>query len=189
MRIMMILLMTAAAVCACGTSGKTSRRGYDPDEQVNLGYGSVSKDELTYSVNQLNVDDREVSSYGNIWDYMRSKVPGVEIGPATGGGMPSIVIRGKSSLNASNEPLILLDGMETNDISTLSPSDVASISVLKDASASIYGSRGANGVILITTKSAKIAADQEAAFQREAKRAAREAREARRAARAEKRKK
>ena len=114
---------------------------------------------------------------------MRSRVPGVVIGDASAGGTPSIIIRGENSVNSSNQPLIMLDGMETDDISGLSPLDVASISVLKDASASIYGSRGGNGVILITTKSAKLAAEQEAAYQREARAAARAARAERKAAR------
>ena len=182
-----ILLVAAAAalICSCSVSRNTpADQGVNGREKsVNVGYGSVERDKLTYSVDQLDVKDNEMSSYTNIWDYMRSRVPGVVIGEASAGGTPSIIIRGENSVNSSNQPLIMLDGMETDDISGLSPLDVASISVLKDASASIYGSRGGNGVILITTKSAKLAAEQEAAYQREARAAARAARAERKAAR------
>lgn len=182
------LLFAAAAValiCSCSASKNipAGQEAYGQEEGVNVGYGSVDRDKLTYSVSQLNVKENEMTSYTNIWDYMRSRVPGVVIGEASAGGTPSIVIRGENSINSSTQPLIMLDGMETDDISGLNPNDVASISVLKDASASIYGSRGGNGVILITTKTAKLAAEQEAAYQREARAAARAARAERKAAR------
>ena len=173
-------------LCSCSVARDASeRKDYAPDDQVNVGYGSVDKDKLTYSVSQLDVDEREISQYSNIWDYMRSRVPGVEIGESVAGGTPDIVIRGKNSINSPTQPLIMLDGVEAPDISGLNPSDVASVSVLKDASASIYGSRGGNGVILITTKSAKLAAERDAAFQREAREAARAAKAARKAAKRE----
>ena len=185
MKNIVLVAAAAALICSCSVSRNTlDGQGTDGQgKNVNVGYGSVERDKLTYSVDQLDVKDNEMSSYSNIWDYMRSRVPGVVIGDASAGGTPSIIIRGENSVNSSNQPLIMLDGMETDDISGLSPLDVASISVLKDASASIYGSRGGNGVILITTKSAKLAAEQEAAYQREARAAARAARAERKAAR------
>ena len=66
--------------------------------------------------------------------------------------MKRIIIRGIGSINSSNDPMILVDGSEITDLSTINPNDVKSVDVLKDASSSIYGVRGANGVILITTK-------------------------------------
>ena len=184
MRKILITAAAAAVLCSCGSARiADGRSDYNPDKQINVGYGSVSQEELTYSVSQVDIDEREAVVYSSIWEYMRSRVPGVESGPAGPGETPDILIRGKSSINSPTQPLILLDGNETDDISSLSPSDVASVSVLKDASASMYGSRGANGVILITTKSAKLQAEQEAAFQKEAREAARAAREARKAAR------
>jgi len=164
---------------------QTGRKSGREGDKINVGYGSVDKDELTYSVSQLDVEDKEIASYSNIWDYMRNRVPGVIIGDAAPGSIPTIEIRGQNSINSSNQPLIMVDGIEVYDVSDISPSDIASVSVLKDASASIYGSRGGNGVILITTKSAKLAAEQEAAFQREAREAARAAKAARKAARQE----
>ena len=184
---LLLVAGVAGMLCSCSAAREVSgdADGYVPDQQINVGYGSVDKDKLTYSVSQLEVDEKEISHYSNIWDYMRSRVPGVEIGESIAGSTPDIVIRGKNSINSPTQPLIMLDGVETSDISGLNPNDVASVSVLKDASASIYGSRGGNGVILITTKSAKMAAEREAAFQREAREAARAAKVARTAARQE----
>ena len=184
---LLLVAGVAGMLCSCSAAREVSgdADGYVPDQQINVGYGSVDKDKLTYSVSQLEVDEKEISHYSNIWDYMRSRVPGVEIGESIAGSTPDIVIRGKNSINSPTQPLIMLDGVETSDISGLNPNDVASVSVLKDASASIYGSRGGNGVILITTKSAKMAAEREAAFQREAREAARAAKAARKAARQE----
>jgi TonB-dependent SusC/RagA subfamily outer membrane receptor len=104
-----------------------------------------------------------------MYEYLRGRVTGVYIGPDN-----SIRIRGNNSINSSNEPLILLDGVEITDLGAVSPNDVYSVDVLKDASSSIYGMRGANGVILITTKGAHHAKEAAA----EAKRQEKEARKA-----------
>ena len=184
MRNFLILALAAAVLCACGSSSKVTNV-YKADDyksdagSINVGYGTVDKSELTYSVNQLDIDEKDIVSYTDIWEYMRGRVPGVTIGPAEAGQTPSITIRGINSINLSTQPLIMVDGVETDDISFLNPNDVGSVSVLKDASASIYGTRGANGVILITTKSA---ADRDKA-EAEAKKAAREAAKAERQAR------
>ena len=186
MRDFIILAASAAMLCACGPSRQATTvyvadQGAAADEEINVGYGSVSKDELTYSVNQVEIDEKEATVYSNIWDYMRGRVPGVNIGPAGAGETPQITVRGISSVNLSIQPLILVDGIETADISMLNPNDVASVSVLKDASAAIYGTRGANGVIMITTKTAQETARREAAAKKAARQAQKEARQARRA--------
>ena len=186
MRDFIILAASAAMLCACGPSRQATPvyvadQDAAADEEINVGYGSVSKDELTYSVNQVEIDEKEATVYSNIWDYMRGRVPGVNIGPAGAGETPSITVRGISSVNLSIQPLILVDGIETADISMLNPNDVASVSVLKDASAAIYGTRGANGVIMITTKTAQETARREAAAKKAARQAQKEARQARRA--------
>ena len=116
-----------------------------------------------YANTKIDVKEDEMVGYSNIFDYLRGKVPGVQIGTAGPGGMPSVTIRGASSFNASTEPLYILDGSEVKDISNISPNDIASVEVLKDASSSIYGVRGANGVIIIKTKSAREAALREQA--------------------------
>ena len=186
MRDFIILAASAAMLCACGPSRQATTvyvadQDAAADEEINVGYGSVSKDELTYSVNQVEIDEKEATVYSNIWDYMRGRVPGVNIGPAGAGETPSITVRGISSVNLSIQPLILVDDIETADISMLNPNDVASVSVLKDASAAIYGTRGANGVIMITTKTAQETARREAAAKKAARQAQKEARQARRA--------
>lgn len=191
MRNFIFLAAMTAVLCACGSSrGVTNvyRAGdlsSDELNAINVGYGSVDKSELTYSVSQVDIDEKEITSYTDIWEYLRGRVPGVSIGHADAGQTPSITIRGINSINLSTQPLIMVDGVETEDISFLNPKDVGSVSVLKDASASIYGTRGANGVILITTKTAQDRDKAEA----EARKAVREAAKAARQAKKGERKK
>ena len=122
------------------------------DEEINIGYGTTTRTRLTDSVSKVSVDGNELSGYSDIFEYLRGRVPGLVIGPSSPGTMPSIRVRGISSINASNEPLILVDGVEQSDISDLNPRDVKSVEVLKGPSAAIYGVRSAAGVILITTR-------------------------------------
>ena len=142
------LLLLPLLVVSCGTarSGATSANK-SGDEMVNLGYGDYSRQAVSGAVTSLKVDDRR--GYRNIYELIQGRVPGVEV---VGTGFR---IRGVNSINLSTDALILVDGVEMPDISFLNPDDVADVSVLKDASAAIYGSRGGNGVILITTKGSK----------------------------------
>ena len=143
-----MLMLSSFLLCSCGTSGSTALSSDMEENQVNVGYGSTNKENLTYAVSSVKVSEQEIT-YSNMYDYLRGRVPGVTVGPGN-----SITIRGINSVSMSNEPLILFDGVEINDLSTISPNDVYSVDVLKDASSSIYGVRGANGVILITSKGA-----------------------------------
>lgn len=134
------------------------------DEVVVIGYGTVKKDDMTGSVAAIKAEDLNRGAVVNTQDMIKGKVPGVLVTPGDGGpGSGSrIRVRGSSSLNASNDPLIVIDGVPiaqgaggamSNPLDLLNPNDIESFSVLKDASASaIYGSRASNGVILITTK-------------------------------------
>ena len=124
--------------------------------RVNIGYGEADRRDVSYSVASVKPSETEV--YTNMYDYLRGKVAGVEIGPGN-----SIIIRGVSTLNGSTDPLIFLDGTEVSSLDAVNPQDVYSVDILKDASAAIYGVRGANGVILITTKAGQAAKQQEAA--------------------------
>jgi TonB-dependent starch-binding outer membrane protein SusC len=146
----------AALVISCGTAGKLAsgpessqktESSQDPgDELLNYGYGKVKKKENTASISKLKVE--RGTSYTDIYDYIRGRVPGVIVKGT------SIIIRGVTTLNASTDPLILVDGVEMSDISSIPPENVESIEVLKDgASTALYGFRGANGVILITLRS------------------------------------
>ena len=145
MKKVFLSVISVMLLCSCGTSSQVSL--YDGDESVNVGYGRVKKSELAYSVGKVNMEEVPTDAYTDMYDYLRGRVAGVVVGADN-----SIKIRGTNSINSSTEPLIILDGCPINDLSTISPKDVKSVEVLKDASASIYGSRGANGVILITTK-------------------------------------
>ncbi len=134
------------------------------NEVVVIGYGVAKKTDLTGSVTALNPDSKNKGLVVNPQEMIQGKVAGVNVtssGGAPGGGS-TIRIRGGSSLNGSNDPLIVIDGVAmdnngvkglSNPLSLVNPQDIESFSVLKDASATaIYGSRGSNGVIIITTK-------------------------------------
>ena len=111
-----------------------------------IGYGIISEENLTYAINNLSNDNINFEAYSNIYDLLIGRFPGVEIYGN------EIIIRGERSLTGSNAALLVVDGMVVSDISYIQPSMVKSIDVLKGPAASIYGSRGANGVVLITLK-------------------------------------
>lgn len=113
------------------------------DEKIDIGYGSIRRKDLTTPVNRLEVKNTRYANYTNIYDMLKGTVPGLHVSGTR------ITIQGVTSINLSTEPLFIVDGMEVSSIIDISPSQVESIEVLKGASASIYGSRGANGVILI----------------------------------------
>ena len=131
---------------------------------VVIGYGRVKKDDLTGSVTAIKPDELSKGITNNASDMLVGKVAGVDV--ETSGGAPGagaqIRIRGGSSLNASNDPLYVIDGLvidgntatgTSNILAGINPNDIATFTVLKDASATaIYGSRASNGVIIITTK-------------------------------------
>ncbi|GAA5219983.1 TonB-dependent receptor [Membranihabitans marinus] len=123
------------------------------DEVVVVGYGTVKKSDLTGSVSSINTDDFELTPLNNVSSMLQGSVAGVEIikGNNQPGGGSIVRIRGGNSMNGSNDPLYVVDGFPSGSIPN--PNDIKSIQVLKDASATaIYGTRGANGVIIITTK-------------------------------------
>lgn len=120
------------------------------DDSVNIGYGYVKKKNLTVSVSKVDVDDAQMVGYANIGEYLRGRVPGLHVMKV--GSTYRYVVRGISSINSPTDPLFVVDGVEVMNIDHLNPSEIKTVEVLKDASASIYGSRGACGVILITTK-------------------------------------
>lgn len=129
------------------------------EEVIIVAYGTSKKTAFTGSATQINAAEIEKRPITNILSALDGAAPGVKLTPANGqpGSSPSIRIRGIGSINASSSPLIILDGVEyTGSFSSLNSNDMASLTVLKDAaSTSLYGSRAANGVILITTKRGK----------------------------------
>ncbi len=134
------------------------------NEVVVIGYGVARKSDLTGSVTAMRPDSKNKGVVVSVQDQLAGKIAGVNVtsGGGTPGGGATIRIRGGSSLNASNDPLIVIDGVPmdnsgvkglANGLAMVNPQDVESFNVLKDASATaIYGSRGSNGVIIITTK-------------------------------------
>ncbi|WP_179830186.1 SusC/RagA family TonB-linked outer membrane protein [Spirosoma fluviale] len=127
------------------------------DEVIVVGYGTQKKSDLTGSVVAISKERLTQLPNTNIAQALQGSIPGIQINTNGGGAEQndvSIVVRGRSSISASNAPLIILDGIPyTGGISDINPSDIAAIDVLKDASAAaIYGSRGSNGVILVTSK-------------------------------------
>ncbi|MDW5288905.1 TonB-dependent receptor [Formosa sp. PL04] len=125
------------------------------DEIVVIGYGSQQKKDITGSVSVVNSADFESRPNTQMASLIQGKATGVQV--LSSSGKPSqglsIRIRGTNSINAGSEPLYLIDGVPTTDTRSINPSDIESITILKDASsAAIYGAQGANGVVLITTK-------------------------------------
>lgn len=127
------------------------------NEVVVVGYQTVRKADLTGAVSVMDMDEPISENSGNIMNSMAGKLPGVNVIPdAAPGGTGSIRIRGMSTANSSNDPLYIVDGVPTDNINIINPADIESMQVLKDAaSASIYGSRAANGVVIITTRQGK----------------------------------
>lgn len=123
------------------------------EETVVVGYGSLSKKEVSSSIVSLNEDDFNKAPAGDPMQLLVGKVAGLNIDVAADGGSSSFQIRGATSITGSNDPLIVIDGVAGASLDDISTQDIESISVLKDgASAAIYGTRGANGVILVTTR-------------------------------------
>ncbi|MEO9892707.1 TonB-dependent receptor [Aurantibacter sp.] len=125
------------------------------DEVVVIGYGTARKSDLTGSIARVTSKSFEDQPMSRVEDALQGRAAGVTVARQSGapGGDVKIRIRGTNSITGNNDPLVVIDGIIGGDLRTLNPNDIASMDVLKDASATaIYGSRGANGVILISTK-------------------------------------
>lgn len=127
------------------------------DDVVVIGYGTMKKRDLTGSISSVKSDEIQKIPTVNVMEAIQGQVAGFDITRTTGelGNHLSMTLRGNRSIYGNNEPLFIIDGME-GSFDALNPGDIESVEVLKDASSTaIYGSAGANGVILITTKGAK----------------------------------
>jgi TonB-linked SusC/RagA family outer membrane protein len=128
------------------------------DQVVVIGYGTVKKRDLTGSISQMGSKEILETPVSNVLESLQGRIAGLDLVESDGqaGSSLGFTLRGNRSLNASNEPLILVDGIPYGSALEINPSDIESVEVLKDASATaIYGTRGANGVILVTTKKGK----------------------------------
>ncbi|RKD90308.1 TonB-dependent receptor [Mangrovibacterium diazotrophicum] len=129
------------------------------EEVVAIGYGTVKKRELTGSVSSVKAEDFNEVAASDPMQLIQGKVAGLSI-TRTNGGDPTegfeIRLRGSSSISADQEPLVVVDGIPGGDLNSIAPEDIESMDILKDGSAAaIYGTRGTNGVILVTTKRGK----------------------------------
>ncbi|GJM64316.1 TonB-dependent receptor [Persicobacter diffluens] len=127
------------------------------DELVVVGYGTMKKSDLTGAVEVIDTENLTKFPVSNVSSALEGRVSGVFVSStAEPGASPNINIRGVGTINGNSTPLYVVDGVQLSDISGINPSDIESMQVLKDASsAAIYGSRAANGVIIVTTKSGK----------------------------------
>lgn len=125
------------------------------DEVVVVGYGTQRKSSITGSISSIKADELKTVTTPSVADMLQGKVAGVSISPVSGqpGAGVSVRIRGTGSINGNQNPLWVIDGVVGNAVAELNPNDIETISILKDGSATaLYGSRGANGVIQVTTK-------------------------------------
>lgn len=129
------------------------------EDVVVIGYGTSKKKDLTGAVASIKLEDSPVMSMpnNNVLESLKGSLPGVNIGmSSSAGGTPSFSIRGQNSIKAGTSPVLVVDGIIGGNFAELNPQDIASIDILKDASSTaVYGSRAANGVILVTTKRGK----------------------------------
>lgn len=128
------------------------------DEIVVVGYGTQKKSDITGSVSSVKAAELQVAPVASAAEALQGRVAGVVVQNTSGspGGGASIRIRGSNSLTYGNDPLVIIDGVQDASLGSLNPNQIESMEVLKDAAAlSVYGSRGANGVIIVTTKNGK----------------------------------
>jgi TonB-dependent starch-binding outer membrane protein SusC len=154
-----MLLGSFATACASARSGAPAPSP-DPDEEVRVGYDTQDRSNLTGSIGSITAEDIAGQKVTRVEEMIEGRFAGVQVVRTRNGGM-SLRIRGLSTFVGNSEPLFVIDGMPVHSspgtaLLGMNPSDIARIDILKDAGATaIYGSRGANGVVLITTKRAR----------------------------------
>ncbi len=164
-------ILTLVLLLAAGCGGS---KNLTADDSGNRGYNDGFMKSETHGVQHLEMQDAEAMTYRSFEDYVQSRVGGVEID-----GNGNLVIRGMGTFNGNSKPLILMDGSEIQNTDDINPNDIYSVDVLKDASSTAtYGIRGANGVILITSKAAQHAKEVEREAKKREKEAAKAARKA-----------
>ncbi|MBQ7209983.1 MAG: TonB-dependent receptor plug domain-containing protein, partial [Paludibacteraceae bacterium] len=134
------------------------------EEVVVIGYGTQKRKDVTTSISSVSVEDLEKHPITSAAQAIQGKAAGVTVVKPNGqpGADMVIRVRGTTSMNASNDPLYVVDGVPMTDIGFLAPNDIESMQILKDASsAAIYGSRAANGVVMITTKAGSASKDHQ----------------------------
>jgi TonB-dependent SusC/RagA subfamily outer membrane receptor len=120
------------------------------NRDIAVGYGFMKKEDLTYAADHMQQENNEYCNFANIYELLKGRFPGVIVDGTSGS--YRVFIRQTQSINSSNEVLFVVDGSTGADVSGLNPCDIQSIDVIKDGTASVYGTRGSNGVVLIRTK-------------------------------------
>lgn len=166
-----ILPLLALLVLTAGCGG-TKNLSSDDNGRMNYDDGYMTSE--THRAQHVEINDAEASSFLSFEDYVQSRVSGVDID-----GNGNLVIRGMGTFNGSSKPLILMDGVEIINTSEINANEIYSVDVLKDASSTAtYGFRGANGVLLITSKAAHHAKEVEKEAKKREREAAKAARKA-----------
>lgn len=167
------LFPIAAAVLLAAGCGSTGNVPSDNRDNRNYYDGYTTSE--THSAQHVEMKDADAMTYLTFEDYVQSHVSGVDI-DSNG----NLVIRGLGTFNGSSKPLIVMDGTEIQNTSDINPMEIYSVDVLKDASSTaIYGIRGANGVIIVTSKAAQHAKEAQREARKQEKEAAKAARKAR----------
>ncbi|HEX6925239.1 MAG TPA: TonB-dependent receptor plug domain-containing protein [Longimicrobiaceae bacterium] len=154
------LALLAVGSTACAGNGFRPPTESDPDEQVRVGYDTQDREDVTGSVGSVTAEDIAGQKVTRVEEMIEGRFAGVQVIRNRNGEF-TLRIRGVSTFMGSSEPLFVIDGMPVHTapgraLIGLNPADIARIDILKDAGATaIYGSRGANGVVLITTKRAR----------------------------------
>ena len=120
------------------------------NRDLAVGYGYMEKEDLTFAADHMQQENNEYCNFNNIYELLKGKFPGVQVDGTTGS--YRVFVRGSQSINSSNEVLFIVDGSPSGNVSSLHPCNIKSIDVIKDGMTSMYGARGANGVILVETK-------------------------------------
>jgi TonB-dependent SusC/RagA subfamily outer membrane receptor len=120
------------------------------NRDIAIGYGHMKKEDLTSAAENMQQENNEYCSYTNIYELLKGKFPGVTVDGASGS--YRVFVRGSQSINSSDEVLFVVDGSSGANVDGLNPCNIKSISVIKDGTTAIYGTRGSNGVILVETK-------------------------------------
>lgn len=154
--VVLLLMVTFTTACASAGSDEPATAA-EPDNEVSIGYGTQDASDVTGSVGSLSADDVGDQQVTSLYELLHGRFAGVHVERLPSGGI-SVRIRGASSIYGQTEPLYVIDGVPiqgsaNSALLALDPNNIARIDILKDAgSAAIYGSRGGNGVVLITTK-------------------------------------
>jgi len=121
------------------------------NREIATGMGYITHEQLTFALAHMADENNDFCNYSNVFDLVRGKFPGVQVKSTSSGGQ-GIFVRGDKSIYGDNEAIYVVDGIRVNDVQFINPCEMATIDVLKDGGAALYGSQAANGVVVIETQ-------------------------------------